>query len=634
MEAVKTSDLPTTWRDEDAEIVDFIKHRVRRFADDRALLERIWLECWALYLTTEEAQQFLRDTALETIGNVNVEWRHKLQGPKAFEAVEQLLSYFKQAMFPTERWLSVQPTRTGYAEVAPIMEQYLQHKIDDSNFYFQMDVWLRQLLITGYSIMHVGWCDDTDNAKYTTLSNFDVWFDSKAASLDKSPLVRRFTLMRHELIKKLDEGYYDGMTILEVMRVRSIDTQSTVDDSNNQMMRRFSGITADIEESNEGIHPTQRLEIFEYWGDIYLTNKTYINMCCTVVGDHLIKKESLGKDPKPFVIGTYIPVVPDHQPYPVGAIQPSVGLLVERDRVRNQRLDGIEIAIDPMYTVVADGVVRSDQFWTEPGKKIDVNSHDSVKALQPPNIMNMNITYQETGMMDGEIDRAFGTLPGVGSGQQRDAERVTRAEIEAQRDVGGTRITDRFKHIERHGLLKILKLTLLSFQENFTKYDIIRVAGEGAGVFNDVKITRELILYGYALRILGAAGILERKQKVQDIIDFVTLTTQIPQFAQRVNYDYLLEEVVKNYGFADPKSVLKQAQEAQAPGAAMPTDPMQDVMNQAQQAGGAGMQGAIQTQIAADGGQQMMKMLQDGFGNTGPSMDIAPPPEEAIPQVG
>ena len=85
----------------------FVMSELSRFSNARTELEETWLEAWSLYLNTTQSIDYIRSKVLSTVGDVNDDWRHKINTGKAFEVVETIHSYLMAAFFPNEDWFEV-----------------------------------------------------------------------------------------------------------------------------------------------------------------------------------------------------------------------------------------------------------------------------------------------------------------------------------------------------------------------------------------------------------------------------------------------------------------------------------------------------------------------------------------------
>ena len=594
----KTSDDPIRTEDVDKALVNYVTDRLTMFKAARMKVEDTWKLCWAFYLSTPEALTFVREQTIQTIGKVNSSWRHKIQDGKAFEAVEQIHAYFMQAMFPNLTWFDVVPVEPGNMDVARVVRRYLANKLNQSNFRVEWEDFLRQLIVIGLSCILIEW-DDKEKLVFECLNMFDIYIDPTVADPNKGPVIRRITKTRADVIKMALEGTYD-LSFAEAVKLPSMTNTK----QDKEQVQGWQGTETSV------VNYGDTLELFEFWGDIHLVGRTYENVIVTICGDKLLRFEKNTYEcGKPFVIGDYIRVV--QQPYGMSPSQASLGLLSAQNNLWNQRLDNAELIINKMWTVVDDGTTDPADIYSEPGKIILVSDPNSVKPLDMGG--DLCVSHEEHQTIERRIDQNYGTVPMVGLGQQRQAERVTATEVQAVRDAGGSRLSNVHRHIEDTALRLVLKMILSYYKQFMTGSDTVRIAGKGAGQYDYFAVDRTDFDPAYDLKPMGAESVLERQRVINDITNFVTLVVQIPQFAELTDWEAIYTDLLMRWGFDEPDKYLKKQE---SPPEKAP-DELSDTQSTAQSIGGQGMVNAMQSQMAADGGMSQIAELAKAFGGGG-----------------
>ena len=84
------------------DIAGYVNNKLELFRMAREEVEESWLECWAKYLNTPNAESNIQSSIIKRVGDVETQWRHHLTGAKAYEAVETIVGYLMAATFPTE----------------------------------------------------------------------------------------------------------------------------------------------------------------------------------------------------------------------------------------------------------------------------------------------------------------------------------------------------------------------------------------------------------------------------------------------------------------------------------------------------------------------------------------------------
>ena len=629
-------------------IVRYVSSQKAKFQDERQVVEAMWQEAWALYIGTSEAMDSMRSQIVKTVGDVNVDWRHKINVGKAFEAVETIHGYLMAATFPNRDWFDVVPQLPSSLQLAKLVQKYVQAKLEDGKFRANYENFLRQLIITGNSVMALPWRYETLSYKkkvkiskqdrgsafgvidldesqdyqwetveeerviqnspdFETLDMFDCFFDTANKDANQSTFIRRLYKSKAEVITCIHDGTYEKVPITVIQQTKPYGSTKA------SQVQRYSGI------NTQNWSPSEIVEVWEYWGDVHLDDVTYKDVVITILGDDTLLR--FEQNPywggRPFIYGSYIPVM---QTYAMGAIQPSAGLLHELNIVSNHRLDNLELSIDQMWTVRADGLLQPNEVYTEPGKVFLVADHTDIQPIAG-NTADYPITYQESGVLESFIDKNFGTGPLVGSGQPRGGERVTAEEIQAVRDAGGNRLSNLHKHIEDTSLMPLLSKVIRLFQQFVDADETIRVAGAGQDVFEYYSVGPDELNGEWKLKPIGADFVADRNKYIKQRLDFLSAVTQIPQMAPLLNYQAILRDLVTHFGFDDPDSYINSDGGQPAMPEEMPVeDPAMEgeaqlpglpgggteLADQVFQMGGAPLQQALMNDMNAGGMEQVM----------------------------
>ena len=603
----------------------YVRAEHERFKTARQEIEETWLEAWALYLNTSQSIDYMRAKVLETVGNVNDDWRHKINTGKAFEAVETIHSYLMAAFFPNNDWFDAVPMLPGDDNhtLSRVVKKYVQNKLEYANFQSEFSNFLRQLIVTGNSVMALPWRYDlvtsrkvvkseqplfeelgddpewetvekeveTNRPEFETLDIFDVYLDPTAINPNDSTIIRVLRKTKAEIISLFDEGVYEGLDKNQIAQLEP--TRTTTESYNSEQYRNLNGyVTSELNE--------HEIEIIEYWGDLHLPDVTYHDVVVTMINDTVVRFETNPYWRKPFVVGTYIRI--PRQPYAMGALQPNLGMLHQLNIITNQRLDNIELHVNKMWALVDDGVLDPDDVETVPGKVFKMGNPSSLMPVDMGRA-DFTVTYQEAAVLESTIDKNMGTGNYVGANSQREGERVTAAEIAAVRDAGGNRLSGIHKHIEETALKEILERVFELMRQFVRENEIVRIAGDKAGEYKYFQVGVEELNQPLSIRPMGAGHVIERKKYIQDRLDFIAAVSQIQQMADKIDYEAILHDLLINWGFDEPEKYLKK--EEQAP-EANPLDRGLNVQQDALDAGGAPMLNNIQAQLQADGGASML----------------------------
>lgn len=511
----------------------------------RSGLNDKWIQLWHLYKT--------KPLRVESEG----EWHSKLNDGKVFEVVETVGSYIRNALFYSDQWVNLEAREPGLAEIVPIANSFFIDSLNSSNFKREFRVYLVQLLLTGNSAMNVTWDKDL-GLIFETLPIHNTYVDSS----------RRFD-------SRFSFSYYETqMNYPEFLSMWSKFNELEIDDPEAAFDTLANSTESeDIEKVNlrDTIKPVSErlINLVQYYcpieGELYYM----VNDVC--IGCHEVKD-------CPWAFATLFET--PESAYGMSLIESSIGMILEDNVLMNRRLDNIAVSVDNMWLFVDDGVTNPEDIRTQPGKVIVVGRPDSLTPLHPP-ANNFNVTYTEAQMLEQKIDRNIGTGAGISANAYRTGERVTATEIRSVKDAGGNRLTDLYEHVEATAILPILYKAYELLKKNTKKKTIVKLSNNSepgnAGYF---EMLPQDLRYDYRVRLSATQSIINRDRNIQLLTDFLTLTANVPQFQQMINYQNLFYDLLVKFGFDDPGRYIMQQQPSEAstvaPDAGMPTTPLSE----------------------------------------------------------
>jgi len=626
-----TSDLGLGF---DAGVVSYVKSQLEYFKNARREKEDIWLECWSFYLGSEQARNNLKSRMFRSVGANNSDWRHNITTGKAFEQVETILAYLQQAFFPNRDWFDVVPLEPGHADLVKVIKQFTSKKLIESNFISHWEMFLRQMIITGSSVIALPWryeatkwkkrikikrpegttLDYGEKAKFKeveevrvirnhpdfeVLDVFDCFLNPKSIDLNESDFIRRVLKTKAEVAELVEAGFYKNIDTLDVVKCGAYHHGDVDIRANAELLDRFKGV-----EVVDGYHWSQEIEIFEYWGDVTVDGTTYKDVTATIIGDKLVRFEN---NPywcgKPFVLGTYTPVV--RSTAALGVIEPGLGMLHELDILTNQRLDNLELSIDSMWEYINDGTLQPEDIYTKPGRVFTVNQPDTLRPVATS--QNFTITYDESAILEQRIDKNAGTGNLISSNSARDAERVTAAEVKATRDAGGNRLSGVHKHIEETALIMSLNKLFRLFQQFVEEDEIVRIPGENPGDFTFLEVGQEELRHDFKVTPVGADHIADKEFEVSQRLQFLQVVSANPQMAQHINYYNFMVDLARRLGIDDIDMFIQEE------------TAREDAMSLAGQGAGGqpaapgGGGGSLEQQLAAVGGNTLASTMENNM---------------------
>lgn len=636
---------PKPQSDKLVEVARALTEQLRRYKNSRMGREDSWLQCWQNYLGTPSAIMDLRNMSLEGVGGLGSSfWRHRIHKPKAFETVETVVGYLVSAFFPNREYATLTPTMPGVAELEPVVTKYYLNKLEESGLRSEWALFLRQACITGNSMIALPWRKEArpvnirreveaplqdeggliQRGNYTmttverTIYNapefevvncFDYWVDPNCPHPQRANLFRRIRRTKGELLQEIERGLYPHLQPGHVMSASS-NGPHTIDDKPKQV-QTYMG---------QDWWPDQEVDLYEYWGDVDTGACVYKDVVVTLLGSNVARFEH---NPfwggRPFILGTYTPVV--DSPYGVGLIEPALGALHELDSITNQRLDNAELSINGMYTHKPDGVLRTEDVYTEPGRVLQVGDHDTLRPLPTPN-PNFGVSYQEAQLLEQDIDKATGTGTFIGVGQGRSGERVTAQEIQATREAGGNRLTAVYTWLEYSAFTPLLNKVWQSLRQFVTEDEVIRVmlnTPQGPQ-YHFIQLGPTDLSQDYAVKPRGAGHIADKEYELNKRLQFLELVGANPIMSEKLNWGEVMKDLAVRFGYDDiERYILQEEPTPQGPGGMGGGDPSSlEGMMQPNQTGVPFIDELTQQQVALGNAGEVAAQSLTSTGSMGP----------------
>lgn len=511
---------------------------LKEYADARNDLEQSWMKAYYAYSTSRAARRYMTAEARQVIGQVKTKWRHTLKSPKAFETVETITAYLMGAYFPNQKWFDFgaagHTDDPNFRTVLELNRKFIDKKLNEARFKDVYRMHLREVCITGTSAFMFPWHEAMQNSKFDVISCFSLWLDPTKQHPNDANLIRKYTLEIAEVM--IEKEFFNLVTEEELKNRKS--GRSTIQDKNLfQKIKLLQGI------QELDMHSNTKIDIFEFWGDLLLPKHNIIlkNIRANFTTDFVLNLQANPFVQRPIVVTNYVQLAAS--PYGISALKPVLPQLYYKDVMTSRHADAVVSSVDPTYEYLHDGVVDPSKVYIAPGHKIPVTKMESVRPV--PLGGNMNASVQDMSIIEQTIDKAVGTGPFIGVGQGRAAERVTKAEIDAQIAAGGNRLNDVYAHIE---------LTLLDFLKSYREYFRayfnsvgaveVRQMNKGMPLFNEdiwAAVTPESFQFDVEIKPLGAGSVATKEFKLRQLFEWLSIVGQNQQMAQQVNWSQVLQ---------------------------------------------------------------------------------------------
>lgn len=514
----------------------------------RTMLNDRWTEMWSLYRT--EPLKLRSDEG----------WQSKLNDGRTFEIIETVASYIRDALFFSDNWVALEANEPELGDVVPLVSAYFRTALNKSNLRREFRVFIRQLLLLGFSGMACEWVEG--KLQFTAIGATDLYIESNRRLDDKSYVFRDVWLNYATYASMIDSG----------------SLQVPDDVSEEDFWNKYKSTYVDkewqVQANDLGDVWNETLRLVEYWCPEEQKLMRFVDREC--VGEEECKSCPW------HVLVLY--ETPDNA-YGLSLLDSSIGLILENNCIMNRRLDNMAISVDNMWLFIDDGVTNPDDIKSEPGKVLTVARPDVLTPLYPPP-NNFQVTYQEAAVIDQKIDRNTGTGALISSGQYRSGERVTATEVNSVKDAGGNKLTDVYEHVETSFVVPLLECALELVRKHCRK-SVVKLASARPGVYDYFQLLPEDFSHSYSVYLSASQSIINRDRNIRRLQEFMALVASVPQFAEFVDYANVYDDLLRKFGFDDPERYRKQAEPEQAPAPSSVTEALSQGMQEVAGAPGA-----------------------------------------------
>ncbi len=536
----------------------------------RSMLNDRWQDLWSLYRT--DPLKLRTDEG----------WQSKLNDGRVFEIVETVASYIRDALFFSDNWVQLEANEPELGEIVPLASAYFRTCLNKSNLKREFRVFIRQLLLLGFSGMTAEWIDG--QLQFTSISANDLYIESNRRLDDNSYVFRDVWLNYASYASMVDSGTLE------------VPSDCTEEEFWDKYKSHYDDKTYAVQPSDVGDIWNESLRLTEYWCPVERKLLRFVDV-------HLVSEEECKRCPWHVLV---LYELPDNA-YGLSLMDSSIGLILENNCIMNRRLDNMAVSVDNMWLFIDDGVTNPDDIKSEPGKVLTVSRPDVLTPLYPPT-NNFQVTYQESAIIDQRIDRNTGTGALISSGAYRSGERVTATEVNSVKDAGGNKLTDVYEHVETSFVIPLLETALLLVKKH-AKPSVVKLASARPGVYDYFKLLPEDFSHSYSVFLSASQSIINRDRNIRRLQEFMALVASVPQFAEYVDYSNLYDDLLRKFGFDDPERYRKQEEPEQAPA---PTSTTDALAQGAQAIGGAPSANAVASMAAQGTLPQLMTNMSQG----------------------
>lgn len=307
-------------------------------------------------------------------------------------------------------------------------------------------------------------------------------------------------------------------------------------------------------EIKTGVDPSGRIELVEFHGDIRLKDGSYLrNWTITIAArKRVIRFERNPSYINPFVKWTY-ERTPDGWGY--APIEYIIPLIDAGSNLLNTGVEAAKLGINPPW-FAPKGMFQQKQFFLQEGMAIEYSPNISLPTVIPQQIkIDSQAPFPYLQLLETQAEATTGATRQLSGNVTSNDNSQTATEFQGLQVVGNLildRLVDLFNADFKIPVIeKMAKITAM-FNPQETELPI----QNEQGVEEFRKIGPEVYFGNYDYIIEDNKSELERKQNIQNELQFVQMIAQDPDVGPRLKKVDAAKEVFRDLGYGNPSNLF------------------------------------------------------------------------------
>lgn len=424
----------------DSEIAATVVNRFKSSMEWRMQKRLVWDKCWQHYKGVYDKTN-------------KASWQTTTFQPATSKVVETIVANMHAAMMGPLVPIEYQSRRSDFDDEVRSINEIIQSDLDKCDFKAHWTDFLRTLTICGTAVGKVDYVKESetimlkervpetpmdgmlrqmgasipqevikptymqvkDNARIKNVDIYDIYPQPRITEITKDTwIIEKGKITNRELIQGMQDQdpYYklDNVTedLLNGTGIKSVDQDP------EKQVRRMA--LMDYAYPQYYLDTDREHELLEYWGLIPLwwlkpeLRKDPVRMyesvpgwIWVVDGQYVVRKRvSPWRDAEPpYFKGNYIRIPGEF--YGIGVAEIMMGLQIEKNEIRNSRMDNINLMLNKIVGVIKEHVFDWDRFKSEPGQLWIFKGIDDIRKAMMP-IEFPDIT-KDSWTASAEVDR-------------------------------------------------------------------------------------------------------------------------------------------------------------------------------------------------------------------------------------
>jgi hypothetical protein len=311
------------------------------------------------------------------------------------------------------------------------------------------------------------------------------------------------------------------------------------------------------------------VELLHYWGRVpsEMASEGMVWRLITVANGTVL----LRNRPMPFWHGklpflTYCPMPDPHFFHGIGKIEVAEKMQYAANRIANQKMDGLDMVIDPMWIIDRSRGIDTQNLQSRAGRVIGIDGAVDDTVIRPlsPDIRGMQLAYQEIAQLWQWIQQGTGIIEDTVSGMKA-ADRETARSAMMRQEAVLTRLMLEARLAEE-GFVEPLANMFRALNKQFLQVPrLVKILGSDAMVNpitgfplpqEPVEVDYDTINNDYQARAVGSTQMLSRAMKQQNLVTLLQAVSANPIAAQMVNWSAFFRQTFEAFDMKNLDELL------------------------------------------------------------------------------
>lgn len=403
-----------------------------------------------------------------------------------------------------------------------------------------------------------------DGPDWDVVDPLDFWPQPGKKDIDEMAwCIHRYFIDLDDLRRMAKDGYYNRAKVEEVGRAPLSGTAEAEMQGRLSVYRNYDEYSARHNEPH-----AKPVEVWEYWGtvpDEFVTDGVKERCVAVANGRTLLKNwpNPLWEGRKPF--HAYVPMVDPHYFHGIGKIEIGSKLQQVANRLTNQKLDALDLFIDPMWVASNSSNINVANLMTRPGRIFLVDGAADDSNIRPlvPNLGGLQWSDQAVAQAWSYIQQGTGiteAIQGLSTGN-----RTTAREFLGRQENVMTRLMLESRLAEEV-FIEPLCNSYRSLNKQYLKLPhMVKILGDRTAINpvtglplppEPVLISHDDVSPDYRARAVGATQMIGKSVRQQNVMQLLQAVSSNPVLMQLVNWAAFARQMFQLFDFDNVTELL------------------------------------------------------------------------------